>query len=144
MYDATAFFPIYQKQCVLYFELFLFGLLSKLLTSLLRNNFPKRPSGAPHHTLSKTCWFCNPLPSFEAVYFYIFGNRRVAIARYQMICLVLVKSHLFPLSCRAVSMVPREGFNSSVILASLLVFPILGCRHSLLRLGNNSRLSLVE
>ena len=33
------------------------------------------------------------------------------------------------------SAVPREGFDLSVIiLASLLVFPMLGCRHSLLRL----------
>ena len=30
-----------------------FGLLSKLLASLMRNYFPKRPSGAPLHTLSK-------------------------------------------------------------------------------------------
>ena len=29
------------------------GLLSKLLASLMRNYFPKRPSGAPLHTLSK-------------------------------------------------------------------------------------------
>ena len=27
--------------------------LSKLLASLMRNNFPNRPSGAPLHTLSK-------------------------------------------------------------------------------------------
>ena len=52
-----------------------------------------------------------------------------------MICLVLVNSHLFPLPCGAGSAVPREGFDLSVIiLASLLVFPMLGCRHSLLRL----------
>ena len=31
----------------------LFGLLSKLLASLIRNYFPERPSGAPLHTLSK-------------------------------------------------------------------------------------------
>ena len=31
----------------------LFGLFSKLLASLMRNYFPKRPSGAPLHTLSK-------------------------------------------------------------------------------------------
>ena len=37
--------------------------------------------------------------------------------------------------CGAGSAVPREGFDLSVIiLASLLVFPMLGCRHSLLRL----------
>ena len=48
---------------------------------------------------------------------------------------VLVNSHLFPLPCGAGSAVPREGFDLSVIiLASLLVFPMLGCRHFLLRL----------
>ena len=37
--------------------------------------------------------------------------------------------------CGAGSAVPREGFDLSVIiLASLLVFPMLGCRHFLLRL----------
>ena len=44
-------------------------------------------------------------------------------------------SHLFPLPCGVGNAVPREGFDLSVIiLASLLVFPMLGCRHSLLRL----------
>ena len=39
------------------------------------------------------------------------------------------------LPCGAGSAVPREGFDLSVIiLASLLVFPMLGCRHSSLRL----------
>ena len=39
------------------------------------------------------------------------------------------------LPCGAGSAVPREGFDLSVIiLASLLVFPMLGCRHSLIRL----------
>ena len=58
-----------------------------------------------------------------------------------MICLVLVNSHLFPLSCNADSAVSREGFNVSVfILASLLVCPMFGCRHSLMRLSNNSTL----
>ena len=44
----------------------LFGFLSKLLASLMRNNFPKRPSGAPLHTLSKLydvpVGFVNPPP----------------------------------------------------------------------------------
>ena len=31
----------------------MFGLLAKLLSSLKRNNFPKRPSGALLHTMSK-------------------------------------------------------------------------------------------
>ena len=43
-----------------------------------------------------------------------------------------------PLPCGAGSAVPREGFNLSVIiLASLLVCPMLGCRHSLMRISNN-------
>ena len=47
----------------------------------------------------------------------------MAVARYRMICLVLVNSHLFPLPCGAGNAVPREGFDLSVIiLASLLVF----------------------
>ena len=51
----------------------------------------------------------------------------VAVARYRMICLVLVNSHLFPLPCGAGSAVPREGFDLSVIiLASLLVFSDVG------------------
>ena len=62
-----------------------------------------------------------------------------------MICLDLLNSHLFPLPCEAGSAVPLEGFDSSVlILASLLVCPILGCRHSLLRLSNISRFYQVE
>ena len=67
--------------------------LSKLLASLMRNYFPKRTSGAPLHTLSKLydvpVGFVSP-PSFEAVYCYICGRQRVAVARYRMICLVLV------------------------------------------------------
>ena len=96
------------------------------------------PSGAPLHTLSKLYYvpvsFVTPPPYFEAEYCLFCGRRRVAVARYRMICLVLVNSHLFPLPCGAGSAVPREGFDLSVIiLASLLVFPMLGCRHSLLR-----------
>ena len=64
-----------------------------------------------------------PPPYFEAEYCLFCGRRRVAVARYRMICLVLVNSHLFPLPCGAGSAVPREGFDLSVIiLASLLVF----------------------
>ena len=47
--------------------------MSKLLASLMRNYFPKRPSGAPLHTLSKLydvpVGFVTP-PYFEAVYAY--------------------------------------------------------------------------
>ena len=68
-----------------------------------------------------------PPPSFEAEYRLFCGRRRVAVARYRMICLVLVNSHLFPLPCGAGSAVPREGFDLSVIiLASLLVFSDVG------------------
>ena len=43
------------------------------------------------------------------------------------------------------SAVPREGFDLSVIiLASLLVYPMLGCGHSLLRLSNISSFYKVE
>ena len=68
--------------------------LSKLLASLMRNCFPKRTSGAPLHTLSKLydvpVSFISPLPCFAAVYCYIYGRQRVAVARYWMICLVLI------------------------------------------------------
>ena len=44
--------------------------MSKLLASLMRNYFPKRPSGAPLHTLSKLynvpVGFVTPPPYFEA------------------------------------------------------------------------------
>ena len=59
----------------------------------MRNYFPKRPSGAQLHTLSKLydvpVGFVTPPPYFEAVYCFISGCRRVAVARYRMICLVL-------------------------------------------------------
>ena len=35
----------------------LYGLLSKLLAFLMRNYFPKQPSGAPLHTLSNYMMF---------------------------------------------------------------------------------------
>ena len=61
--------------------------------------FMTRPSGAPLHTLSKLydvpVGSVSPLPSNEAVYCFICGHRRVAIARYHMICLVLVINILF-------------------------------------------------
>ena len=58
----------------------------------------------------------------------------VAVARYWMICLVLVNSHSFPLPCKTGSTVPREGFNF-LYLALLLVCLMLGCRHTFLRLA---------
>ena len=68
------------------------SLLSQFLlwASLMRNYL--RPSGAPLYTLSKIIWcspwFCNST-SFGAVYCLMCGRRRVAVARYRMICLVL-------------------------------------------------------
>ena len=60
----------------------------------MRNYFPKRPSGAPLHTLSKLydvpVGFVTP-PYFEAVYCFICGRRRVALARYRTICLVHIQ-----------------------------------------------------
>ena len=40
-------------QQICYLNEILFGILSKFVASLMRNNFPKRPSGAPLHTVSK-------------------------------------------------------------------------------------------
>ena len=57
----------------------------------MRNYFPKRTSVAPLHTLSKL--YDVPVgfvsPSLVAMYCYICGRLRVAVARYRMICLVL-------------------------------------------------------
>ena len=81
----------------------------------MRNYFPKRPSGALLHTLSKLydvpVGFVPPPPYFEAEYCLFCGRRRVAFARYRMICLALVNSKLFHLPCGAGSAVPREGFD---------------------------------
>ena len=47
-----------------------------------------------------SCWFCNPPPPppyFEAEYCLFCGRRRVAVARYRMICLVLaIYNQIFP------------------------------------------------
>ena len=55
--------------------------------------FPKQPSSAPLHTLSKLMFLVPDgfvPPYFEAVYCFICGSRRVAVTRYRMVCLVLV------------------------------------------------------
>ena len=70
----------------------IYGLLSKLLASLMRNYIPKRASGAHLHTLSKL--YDVPVglvPKFEAVYCFICGRRRVTVARYRMICLIILR-----------------------------------------------------
>ena len=58
----------------------------------MKNYFPKRPSGAPLHTLSKLynvpVGFVTP-HYFEAEYCLFCGRQRLAVARYRMICLVL-------------------------------------------------------
>ena len=69
--------------------------MSKLLACLIRNYFPKRPLGAPLHTLSKLYHvqlfqLCAP----QAVYCFICGRQRVTVARYRIICLVLVLVNL--------------------------------------------------
>ena len=90
----------------------LFGLLSKLFASLTRNYFPKRPSGAPLHTLSKLYYVpvgfvLPPPPYIEDMYCFICGRRRVAVARYRMIYLVLLYFRLDG---------PQKGRN--------LIFPV--------------------
>ena len=61
----------------------------------MMNYFLKRLSGALLHTLSNLydvpVGFVTPPPYFEAVYCFICGRRRVAVARYRMIYLVPVK-----------------------------------------------------
>ena len=56
-------------------------------------SFYLRPSVAPLHTLSKLydvpVDFVPPFLSFETVYCFIWGRRRVAVAWYRMICIVL-------------------------------------------------------
>ena len=63
--------------------------------------FPKRPSGAPLHTLSKLydvpVGFVTPPPYFETEYCLFCGRRRVAVARYRMICLVLFNHTVQPI-----------------------------------------------
>ena len=61
----------------------------KIISIPDEESFPKKPSGATLYTLSNYMMF--PLvctPSFEAVYCFIFGRRKVSVARYWMICLV--------------------------------------------------------
>ena len=57
------------------------------------------PSGAPLHILSKLydvpVGFVTPPPYFEAEYCLFCGRRRVAVARYRMICLVLFNLYIF-------------------------------------------------
>ena len=61
----------------------------------MKNYFPKQPSAATLHNLSKLCdvlvGSVTPilLERVEAVYCFICGRWRVAVARYRMICLVL-------------------------------------------------------
>ena len=68
--------------------------LIPIINRFVSTNEPnKRPSGAPLHTSSKLydipVGFEPPPPYFEAEYCLFCGRRRVAVARYRMICLVL-------------------------------------------------------
>ena len=100
--------------------------------------FPKRTSGVPLLTLSTlndvSVGFVSPLLLRQCI--AICGRRMVVVARYRMICLVLVNSYFFPLLCGARSTVPLERFNliSVIIFASLILldFSMLGYCHSLL------------
>ena len=69
----------------------LFWILSKSWSLLMGNNFPKRPSGAPLHTLLNyiwcSWWFCNTF-SFETTSCFICGGKNVTVTRHRMICLV--------------------------------------------------------
>ena len=60
----------------------------------MRNYFPKPTSGAPLHTLTNYMmfrWFCKPPPILRmCIALLIYGRRRVALARYRMIYLVLI------------------------------------------------------
>ena len=73
------------------------GLLSKLLTSLMRNYLPKRPSDAPLNTLYKLydvpVGFVNP--TLLMLFCFIYGRRRVAVAQNRMTCLVLTGSQQY-------------------------------------------------
>ena len=90
--------------------------MSKLLASLMRNYFPKRPSGAPLHTLSKLydvpVGFVPPPPILRLNNCLFCGRRRVAVARCRMICLVLPRSQ-YSLTAYLPVWFPYR-FNSSV------------------------------
>ena len=61
------------------------------------NNFPKRPSGALLHTLSKL--YDVPLGfvplSIEVMYCFICGHRSVAAFQYRMICLLFMLKYVY-------------------------------------------------
>ena len=100
----------------------------KLLASLMRNYFPKWPSGAPLHTLSKLydvpVGYVTPPPYFEAEYCLFCGRRRVAVARYRMICLVPVISP-FNYSLRMFS---RSSFDSHILVSIMGSWPFFDTR----------------
>ena len=83
----------------------------------MRNLFPKRPSGAPLHTLSKLydvpVGFVTP-PYCVAEYCF-YGRRRVAVARYRMICLVFANTYN-KLSCFGYKMCHSKMKCEKVIL----------------------------
>ena len=64
-----------------------FGLLSKLLASLMRNYFPKCLYGVPLQNLSK--FYDVPLTPLVQVPWFICDHCRVAATQHRVICLVL-------------------------------------------------------
>ena len=91
----------------------------------MRNYFPKRPSGAPLHTLSKLYDVpvgYVPPPYFEAEYCLFCGRRRVAVARYRMICLVLFSEGHLKITCFNLALIVMEEV---VILLYLYLSPRL-------------------
>ena len=60
-----------------------------------------------------SCWFCIP-PYFEAEYCLFCGRRRVAVARYRMICLVLTDfNHRRGVTCDVIDELRRFGLSKS-------------------------------
>ena len=77
LFGSIRYVWICQQKC--YLRYILFGLLSKLLAALMRNNFPKRPSGAPLHTLSKLYYipvgFVTPFLLWGCVLLYLWSPK---------------------------------------------------------------------
>ena len=94
----------------------------------MRNYFPKRPSDAPLHTLSKLYdvlvgFIAPPPPSFEAVHCFICGRRMVAVARYRMIGLVIIYFRIEKSDDELDLPLSSIGFKKSYNIDSLLVHP---------------------
>ena len=80
----------------------------------------------PLHTLSYMIWFCTP-PPFWGCAFFIYGRRSVAVARYWIICLVLLLSNFFFIDIiiiflHTVSLFTK--FNVTIITSNYYVFTL--------------------